>query len=83
MSVTSGGTALNPLSSGGRASGSAGSAGISITLRTFHSAFVPSAVPIPKPDRRRKILQRNHNAGKSIGLGWIASRSELEHQLLF
>src|SRR5579864_8054098 len=36
MSDTSGGTALNPLSSGGRSVSSAGSAGISITLVTFH-----------------------------------------------
>src|SRR5919109_4889520 len=44
MSVTKGGTALKPLSSGGNCSGSAGSAGISITLRIFHELlpFVPS-----------------------------------------
>src|ERR1700731_72085 len=36
MSDTNGGTALKPFSSGGRLSGSAGSAGISITLRTAH-----------------------------------------------
>src|SRR5207245_4771348 len=35
MSVTRGGTALKPLSKGGNCSGSAASAGISITFRTF------------------------------------------------
>src|SRR2546427_10944193 len=34
MSLTSAGTALNGLSAGGRSAGSAGSGGISITLRT-------------------------------------------------
>ena len=41
MSVTNGGTALKPFSSGGSFSGSAGSAGISITLRTAHLPFLP------------------------------------------
>src|SRR5262245_9401149 len=36
MSVTSGGTALKPFNTGGRRSGSAGSAGISITFLTAH-----------------------------------------------
>ena len=36
MSVTSGGTALKPLSSGGSWSGSAASAGISMTFLTAH-----------------------------------------------
>src|SRR5436190_24333779 len=36
MSLTSGGTALKPLSSGGKTSGSAGSAGISIILSIPH-----------------------------------------------
>src|ERR1700755_86538 len=35
-SLTSGGTALEPCCSGGRSAGSAGSAGMSITLLTFH-----------------------------------------------
>src|SRR5438445_3531341 len=44
MSVTKGGTALKPWSSGGNCPGSAASAGISITLRTFQELlpFVPS-----------------------------------------
>ena len=37
MSVISGGTALNGLSAGGSTLSSAGSAGISITLRIFQS----------------------------------------------
>ena len=41
MSDTSGGTALKPFSRGGRFSGSAGSAGISITLRTAQLPFFP------------------------------------------
>src|SRR5678810_1030788 len=41
MSVTSGGTALKPFSNGGSFSGSAGSAGISISLRTAHFPFLP------------------------------------------
>src|SRR6478672_334438 len=36
MSVTSGGTAPNPLSNGGSLSASAGSAGISMTFRILH-----------------------------------------------
>src|SRR5262245_42256107 len=40
MSVTSGGTAPKPLSSGGRSSAAAGSAGISITLRMRHDAYL-------------------------------------------
>ena len=41
MSDTNGGTALKPCSKGGNFSGSAGSAGISMTLRTAHLAFLP------------------------------------------
>src|SRR2546428_11501384 len=41
MSDTTGGTALKPFSSGGRSSGSAGSAGISIPLRTAHFPVFP------------------------------------------
>lgn len=39
MSVTSGGTAPNGASAGGSRSGSAGSAGISMTLRTSQLPF--------------------------------------------
>src|SRR5688572_19506267 len=42
MSETSGGTALNPWSIGGSTDGSAGSAGISITLRVFHVSLASS-----------------------------------------
>src|SRR4029077_1415707 len=41
ISDTNGGTALKPFNSGGSFSGSAGSAGISITLRTAHLPFLP------------------------------------------
>src|SRR5262245_22595889 len=41
ISVTSGGTALKPFNSGGRSSGSAGSAGISITFFAAHFPFLP------------------------------------------
>ena len=42
MSVTSGGTALNPWSSGGKSAGSAGSAGIVITFFAFHCSSAGS-----------------------------------------
>src|SRR5215831_3120215 len=41
MSVTSGGTALKPLSNGGRSSADAPSAGISITFLTCQAASLP------------------------------------------
>src|SRR5271167_3835857 len=41
MSVMNGGTALKPGRKDGNFSGSAGSAGISITLRTAHLPFLP------------------------------------------
>src|ERR1700756_3322387 len=41
ISETKGGTALKPFNKGGRVSGSAGSAGISITLRTAHLLSLP------------------------------------------
>src|SRR5438876_8059355 len=41
MSDTNGGTALKPFNRGGSFSGSAGSAGISITFRTAHLLFLP------------------------------------------
>ena len=44
MSVTSGGTALKPLSSGGRSASSAGTAGMVITFRVRHSPFPFRAV---------------------------------------
>src|SRR5215472_10335049 len=44
MSVTNGGTALKPCSRGGRFAGSAGSAGISITLHTAHLLFLPPSL---------------------------------------
>ena len=83
MSVTSGGQALNPCSSGGRFAGSAGSAGISMTLVTFHVPFAPPAVAMPHPDRRGEILDRDHNAKEAVGFGRIVRRTQFEHHLLF
>src|SRR6187401_2197696 len=50
MSVTSGGHALKPLSIGGSCSGSAGSAGISITFLTAH--LPPSRYQVQIEDER-------------------------------
>ena len=81
MSVTSGGTALNPLSSGGRTSGSAGSAGISMTFLTFHQLAV-RRLAMPEPDRCGEILQRDDDADESVGLGRIVCGTQLQHHLL-
>src|SRR6476659_565141 len=75
MSVTSGGTALKPLRSGGRLSGSAGSAGISITLRT-------AQLPLPLLPSRNHT-QIDDDANESVALGRIVCRSQLERHLLF
>ena len=82
MSVTSGGTALKPCSSGGRSAGSAGSAGISITFRTAHLPFLPLPFAIPQPDRRREVLERDDDADEAVGLRRIVRRPQLEHHLL-
>ena len=50
MSVTSGGTALKPLSTGGSRSGSAGSAGISMIFFTAHLS--PSLYQVQIEDER-------------------------------
>ena len=50
MSVTSGGTALKPLSTGGSRSGSAGSAGISMIFLTAH--LLPSLYQVQIEDER-------------------------------
>ena len=50
MSVTSGGQALKPFSSGGRSSSLAGSAGISITFLTAHLS--PSRYQVQIEDER-------------------------------
>ncbi len=39
-------------------------------------------VPIPEPNRRREILQRSHDAHKSVLLRRIVRRAQLEHHLL-
>src|SRR5277367_6574861 len=67
-SVISGGTALNGLSAGGSTLSSAGSAGISITLRTFHSPF--------------SRCQSQIHAHESVSLGRIVRRTQFEHQLI-
>ena len=79
MSVTSGGTAPNPLSRGGSCAGSAGSAGISMTFRIMPG----STVPIPGPDRGRQVLQARNGASEPVGLGWVVRRPQLEHHLIF
>src|SRR5262245_17257209 len=54
MSVTSGGTAPKPLRRGGRSSAAAGSAGISMTLRTRHGLdlSLPSRYHVQIDDER-------------------------------
>jgi hypothetical protein len=69
MSVTSGGTALKPFSSGGRSSALAGSAGMSITF--FTPQFPPSRC---HPDRRRQILERHDDADEAVVLPGVVSR---------
>ena len=82
MSVTSGGTAPKPFSSGGSRSGSAGSAGISITLRIFHCPF-----PLP-PSRcqsqigRGEVFQTVTTPTNPYGLGGIVRRPQFQHHLL-
>ena len=78
MSVTSGGTALKPLSSGGSRSASAGSAGMSMTFLTAH--FV--AVAVPDPDRRRQVLEADDGVDEAVGLGRVVRRPQLEHDLV-
>ena len=82
MSDTNGGTALKPFSSGGRFSGSAGSAGISITLRTRPFAVLTAVLAIPHPDGGRKVFQRDNHADESEGLVGVVGRPKLEHHLL-
>ena len=82
MSVTSGGTAPKPLSSGGRSSAAAGSAGISITFRIRQRAVAVAALAVPHPDRRREILQAGDDADEAVGLVGIVRGPQLEHHLL-
>src|SRR5687767_15477777 len=56
MSVTSGATALNPWSNGGRLAGSAGSAGISITFLTPHVPF-----PLSPPSRYQTQMDEDRS----------------------
>ena len=78
MSVTSGGTAPNGCSAGGRSAGSAGSAGIVMTLSTFHSV----AVAVPAPDRRGQVLGRDHHADEAPGRVRVVRGAQLQHHLV-
>src|ERR1700683_4812785 len=69
MSDTKGGTALKPFNRGGSFSGSAGSAGISITLRTDQLPFLPPSSRCHIPTESESLLR--------IGCG-----PKLEHHLL-
>ncbi len=59
-------------------SGSAGSAGIVIALRIFHSS--PLAVPVPH--RRGEILDGDHDADEAVLLARVVRGPELEHHLV-
>src|SRR5213082_4143923 len=76
MSVTNGGTALKPCSRGGRFPGSAGSAGISITLRTAHLLFLPpsSRYHIQMEDER-SFRETTTPTNPKVLLGSWAGRS--------
>ena len=76
--MINGGTAENGCSAGGRSAGSAGSAGIVITLRTAP----PVAVSVPQPDRRRQVFDADHNTCESVRLGWVVGWPQLEHHLV-
>ena len=78
MSVTSGGTALKPLSSGGSWS-SVGGLGRDLD-DLLDRPFV--AVLVPGPDRGGEILQADHAADEAVGLGGVVRRAQLEHQLV-
>ena len=75
MSVTSGETALKPLSIGGNRSGSAG---ISMIFRI--AQVLPSLNQTP--DRRRQILKADHRINEAICLCRIVRRPEFEHELI-
>src|SRR5262245_21820923 len=78
MSVTSGGTALKPLSSGGSCSSVAGSAGIDHLL---DRPLV--AVSVPSPDGRRQVLQTHDAIYETMRFGWVVRGPELEEKLVF
>ena len=72
MSVTIGGTAPKPCSSGGSNSASAGSAGMVMTFSTFHSL----AVAEPAPDRAGEISGADHDAEEApVGVRIVRGRT--------
>ena len=96
MSVISGGTALNPCSSGGSRR-SAGSAGISMTFFTFqaeeaeeeevelYSAFPPPAFPPSLYHIHTdadKSFERDHHAYEPVRLPRIAGGPQLQRHLV-
>ena len=79
MSVTSGGTAPKPCSSGGSRSASAGSAGIVIDLADL-PVVRPSQVPVP--DGGGEVLDRDDDADESPLASRVVRRAQLEHHLV-
>src|SRR5580658_2290862 len=71
MSVISGGTALNPFSSGGLGGN---------VDHFLHSPF--AIVAMPKPNGSGQIFQRYHYANKSIGAAGIVGWTKLESHLV-
>ena len=69
---------MKPLSTGGRWSGSAGSAGISITFLTAHLS--PSRYQVQIEDER--FFEADDAIDEAVGLGRIVRRPQLEHQLI-
>ena len=78
MSLTSGGTAPNGCSAGGRSAASAGSAGIVMTLSTFHSV----ALAVPAPHRGGQVRRRDHDADESPGRLGVVRGPQLQHHLV-
>ena len=81
-SVTNGGTALNPFSSGGSFSGSAGSAGISITFRTLNSPLPFCLSRYQSQTDAERSFSEVTTPSKSVRLSRIVRRAQLEHHLL-
>ena len=80
MSVTSGGTAPNGCSAGGSGSGSAGSAGIVMTLSAVHAA----SVAVPPPHRGRQVGGRDRRRRRTPRSppGRATGRSSSDHLVL-
>src|SRR6516165_12158583 len=89
MSVTSGGTALKPLSTGGRRSGSAGSAGIEIIFLTAHLSPSRYQVQIEDDKSFRLITQLTNPcglvgscAGRNSKTSWCSSPKSISCKCL-